>query len=499
MGMREKAAKGVAWSSVESMGGQLIALAVFVVLARLLDPSAFGLIALSSAFIAVMELFLSLGFNAAVIQRKELEPGHLDTSFWVYLGLGTVLAGIGIAGAGLVADLYRLPELEPVVRWLSAIFLIHALANVQEAILRRKLAFRSLAMRTLAARVVGGTVGIVMAFQGFGVWSLVAQQLVGEIVKVVVLWTVSDWRPGVTVTRRHFNDLFGFSMSLMASHFLTVMSQRLDDFLIGYFLGPVALGYYAVAYRLVRLGTKLLAGTVQKVAFPVFSRMQDEPERLQRAFYGATRLTMLVALPGFLLLIGLANEIVPVFFGEKWATSIPVMQILAVMGALRAMVGFNVAILVSQGKPFWKLVIQFIETVVMVAGFMIAVSWGIVAVALARLVAGLLLAPVWFGASQRLSGIEAGAFLKSCAVPFAGSLAMLGAIYSVKFFLGGTMSAHAALGVYAAAGALAYLGSVYLLAPGLASEALDLYRSLRKKKGRAKKKNVQPVPEEPAG
>jgi PST family polysaccharide transporter len=279
----------------------------------------------------------------------------------------------------------------------------------------------------------------------------------------------------------------------MASHVLAVLSKRLDDFLIGYFLGPVALGYYAVAYRLIRMGTKLLGGTVQRVAFPVFARMQGDKQRLQRAFYAATRLTMLVALPGFSVLIVLAPELLPAVFGEQWSQSVPVMQVLAVMGILRALVGFNVAILVSEGKPFWKLVIQAIETAVMVGGFIIAVSWGIVAVAVARLIAGALLTPVWFGASKRLSGIEAGAFLRSCSVPFLGTLAMVGAVYLVKRIVPDTVGLYSELSMLGATAAVVYLAAVQLLSPGSASEALELYRTLRKKKGR--KQDSKPAPQ----
>ncbi len=499
MSMREQAARGVAWTSIETMGGQAITLAVFIVLARLLEPSAFGLVAISSAFIALMGPFLSMGFNAAIVQREDLQRGHLDTAFWIYIGAGTVLFGIGFASAGLLAELYRLPELEAVIRWLSALFLIEAAANVQVAILRRKLAFKSLAVRTLVARVAGGVAGVVMAVQGFGVWSLVGQQLVNGVSQLIVLWFVSDWRPGFRVTVAYFKDLFGFSMSIMGSQMLTVLSRRSDDFLIGYFLGPMALGYYSVGYRLVRLVTNLLAGTVQKVAFPVFSRMQDDKDRLCRAFYSATRLTMLIALPGFLALIGLAPELIPTLFGEKWVDSVPVMQVLALMGVLRAIVGFNVAILISQGKPSWRLVIQSIETVVMVGGFMIAVSWGIVAVALARLIAGIALTPVWFRASQRLSGIRVRLFLQNCLVPLGGSSIMLAAIYMAKTLVGDALGGFAELSVYCLAAAIAYIVAVRLLSPGLASEAMELFRSLRKTNGdRKRKKRQSAVPEDAA-
>src|SRR5688572_7347173 len=178
MSLRQKAAKGIFWSVIQKWGRAAISILTFVVLSRLLAPEAFGLVALATVFTVFMELFLDQGFGAAIVQRSELEPEHLDTAFWINIVTG-ILMTIGlIAASGFIASIFEEPRLAPVLRWLSIIFILSSLSSTQISILQRKLAFKSLATRSLVATAVGGVVGMTMAFAGFGVWSLVGQDLV---------------------------------------------------------------------------------------------------------------------------------------------------------------------------------------------------------------------------------------------------------------------------------------------------------------------------------
>jgi len=203
MSLREQAVKGVVWSGIQNWGSSLLSVGVFLVLARLLDAQAFGLVALASAFTGLMVIFLRQGFSRAIIQRSDLQPGHLDTAFWINIAGGVVLTGAGMALAGLVSSVYGEPQLTPVIRWLSVGFLASALSATQEAVLQRRLNFKGLAMRSLVASLAGGVVGVGMAVSGFGLWSLVGQNLCAGLVGVVVLWRASEWRPGFNVSRKH--------------------------------------------------------------------------------------------------------------------------------------------------------------------------------------------------------------------------------------------------------------------------------------------------------
>ena len=328
MSLKQLAIRGIIWSLIQRWGSQAITFTVFLLLARLLEPQAFGLIALATVFLAFVQIFADQGFSSAIIQRGNLEPEHLDTAFWVNVSIGTLLTIIVVTAAGLVAAFLKEPDLVPVLRWLSFSFPLTALSSVQEAILTRELNFKALMLRSLLGIFSGGIAGVTMALLGFGVWALVGRQLIDAIVDVVVLWTMSRWRPGFRISLRHCKELFSYGINLIGFRIVNFFNRRSGEFLIGYLLGSVALGYYTIAYRIVLIFIEVMIGAIQKLAFPVFSRMQFDLKRLRQAYLEAIQLTSLVAFPVFLGLSVLAPEIIVVAFGEQWIPSISVMQIL---------------------------------------------------------------------------------------------------------------------------------------------------------------------------
>jgi len=474
--LRQKAIKGVLWSALDSWGRQVISLGVFFVLARLLGPETFGLVALSGVFLAFLQVFLDQGLSQAIVQRQDVETEHLDTAFWTNLGVSIVIAVLSIACAGLVADLFKEPQITPIIRCSSLGFIINAFSTVQEAIFQRKLAFKSLAIRSLVAVVVGGVVGTTMAFMGFGVWSLVGQQLSNNFVQVLVLWWVSDWRPGFRFSQRHFKELFTFGVNVMGMNFFNFFNRRSDDFLIGYFLGSTALGYYSVAYRLLQTLTQLLTGIIFRVSLPTFSRLQQEPERLRNALYKSIQFTSLITFPGFLATVTLAPEIVSVIFGEKWSPSIPVMQVLNLVGILYAYFYFNGSIMMAMGKPSWKLALDFVQAISNIIAFAIAVHWGIVAVAAAYVIRGYLMAPLNIWVVWKLIHIDVKTYIRQGAVPLAGTGVMLAAIFVIKYFLGNVISSSAVLALAILVGVIVYVLSIFVIAPKLFWQVVNIAR-----------------------
>ncbi|MCF4970487.1 MOP flippase family protein [Nostoc sp. CMAA1605] len=474
--LRQKALLGVFWSAIESWGRQAISFGVFFLLARLLGPQTFGLVALASIFLNFLQVFVDQGFSQAIIQRKELEPEHLDTAFWTNLGMGTFLAIITISSADLIGNFFKEPAIIPIIRWLSVSFIFIALSSVQNAILQRQLAFKSLAKRTLIGVFIGGIVGVTMAFMGFGVWSLVAQQISSSLVQVLVLWRVCDWRPGWKFSQRHFHDLFSFGVNVLGMNIFNFLNRRSDDFLIGYFLGSVALGYYTVAYRLLLVVTELLTSVISKVSLPTFSRLQEEPERLRHALYEAIKLTSLITFPGFFGLVILAPEIVKVVFGEQWLASIPVMQVLNLVGILYAYFYFNGSVIMAVGKPAWKLALDGVQAVSNIIAFAIAVQWGIVAVAAAYVIRSYLMSPLTVWVVWKLVRINIFTYLRQGAAPLAATITMLGAIFTVKYFLSSLINSGAILAISTLVGTLVYVLSIFLMSPKLFWQVVKIAR-----------------------
>lgn len=474
MNIKKKAIKGIFWSAVQNWGSQAGSLLVFFVLARLLNPEAFGLVALANVFLVFMQIFLNQGFAQVLIQRQKLEPEHLNTAFWINLGIGAVLTLAVVIAAPGIADLFQQPQLAPILRGFSPLFLITGFGNIQQALLERNLAFRAIAVRWLAGTVLGGVVGVAMAFYGAGVWSLVSQQVVHELVGTIVLWRASTWRPGHTVSWRHFQDLFNFGISIVGFNVLSFFSLHADDFLIGYFLGPVALGYYSIAYRILGVMTQLLVNAGTKVALPTFSRLQDNPEQLRQAFYTATQLTSLIAFPAFLGVVVLAPELIPLIFGAQWLPSIAVLQILALVGLVRAVSFFKDSIFIAMNKPSWTLWLGLLSMVINLISFAVAVRWGMIAVAFAYVIRSYLIFPVGQWAISRLIRVPLLVYLRQFAAPLGSALVMAITILLVKRLLADAIYPQLVLVVCTVLGTIVYGLSIRLVSPALFQRSLAI-------------------------
>ena len=475
MNLRQRAAKGFFWSLIQKWGRAAITALTFVVLSRLLTPEAFGLVTLASVFIDFVEIFLDQGFSAAIIQRPEVDRKHLDTAFWISILTGAVLTMGNIAASGYIATFFHEPRLALVLRWLSLSYIVNALSTTQLAVLQRKLAFKNLAARSLAATTIGGVVGIGMALAGFGVWSLVGQNLVRGIAAAVILWSSSDWRPGFNVSVERYKELFHFGISVVGNNLLNVTIRHADDFLIGFFLGPIWLGFYTVGYRLLLIIIRLVTEITNTVAFPTFARIQHEPERMRRAFYKVTQYTSLLSFPIFIGLAVLAPEVVPAVFGAKWAPSIPVMQVLSLIGILQSVLFFNGSVLRASGKPNWELAIMTLNAFCSVLGFLVTVKWGIVAVAASFVVTGYLLAPVSYMAVRKLIHIDLRTYLWQYMPPLAASLSMVAVIMGLKYLLKDqSLNIYLQLTIYLLSGGLTYLVIIGLIARQLYQQVLEL-------------------------
>jgi O-antigen/teichoic acid export membrane protein len=477
MSLREKATKGIFWSMTQKWGRAAITALTFVVLSRLLGPDAFGLVTLASVFIDFVEIFLDQGFSAAIIQRPQVDRKHLDTAFWISILTGGLLTVGNIAASGFIATFFHEPRLGPVLSWLSLAYIVNALSTTQLAILQRRLAFKSLAARSLAAAAVGGVVGIGMAFAGFGVWSLVGQNLAKSIAAAVILWSSSDWRPGFNVSVERYKELFGFGINIVGNNLLNVTIRHADDFLIGYFLGPTMLGLYTVGYQLLLIIIRLVTEVTNTVAFPAFSRLQHEPERMRRAFYKVTQYTSVLSFPVFIGLALVSPEIVPAVFGAKWAQSIPVMQVLSIIGILQSVLFFNGSVLRASGKPNWEFAIMGLNALCSIIGFLVAVRWGIVAVAASFVITGYLIAPVSYMAVRKQIQIDFRTYLGQYVPPLVASFGMVAVVMGLKYlFKDQSWNAYVELIIYVLAGGLTYLGIIGMTARKLFWQMTELVR-----------------------
>ena len=438
-GLERRVARGLTWTLIDTWGTQILGLVVFAILANLLDPLDFGLVAFAAVFVAFAQLLVDQGLGDALIQRRTVTRSEMDTAFWVAVVTGGLLTLAGVVLAGPVATLLGQASLAPIIQALSITFVFAALTSIQMALLRREMRFRSLAIRKLSGVVGGGIVGVLMALYGFGAWALVGQQIASAAISVLMLWTVSPWRPGLQVSRADFRSLFSFGAHVVAGDALNFLSRNVDRLLIGVYLGPINLGFYAVGYRILDTTQQLLVNFARRLGFPIFARLQTDLDRLRRAYARVTAAVSVVILPGYIGLALVAQEAIVVLFGDQWTLSGPVAAVLFLIGPALTVQVFSGALLNGVGHPEITFRIRLVTTIVNVVGFFVAVLVfrEIVAVAAAFVIRGYVLMPLTVWWVRRYASIDFADQLRGLRGPAIATAVMAAAVLGVKFALPG--------------------------------------------------------------
>jgi O-antigen/teichoic acid export membrane protein len=464
-GLRKRVARGLTWTLIDNWGAQLLGLGILVILLRLLEVQDVGLVALAAAIVGLVQLFVDQGLGDALIQRPSLKRGHMDTAFWAAVITGSLLALLGVVAAVPVADLLGEPRLAPLMQVLSATFVLTALSSVQMALLRREMAFKSLAARRLIAIGGGGVVGIAMAYLGYGAWALVGQQVAQAAISVVTLWAVSPWRPGREVSWTDFKSLFGFGMNIVAGDVLFYLGRHLDALLVGTVLGPIALGVYAVGFRILEASTAMLATAARKLGFPTFARLQDDPDRLRRAYARMSRALAAVTLPGYVGLALVAEEAIVLAAGEAWRGSGAVATVLVLTGPAQAVQAYAGAVFNAIGHPEVTLRYRFLTAALNIVGFIVAivVFRSVIAVAAAYALRAYVLAPVALWWLESYAGVPFRENLVRLVRIAISTGFMALAVLAVKAAMPASSGLALTLLVEIAAGIVVYLGAMLVL------------------------------------
>ncbi|MFP3901104.1 MAG: oligosaccharide flippase family protein [Acidimicrobiia bacterium] len=338
------------WSYVMDVGRQGMTLLVTFVLAGILGPGTYGVVAMAAVYIAFLRLLLAQGMVPAVIQRPDLRRAHTDAAFWMVMGMAIPLVLVTIPLSGWWAALNDTPELGPVVMVLSLMLPIEGLKVVHEALLRRDLDIRPLAVRTNVSVLAGAVVGVVLAVVLRNVWALVAQQLTTSVVDVAMLWRFNRWRPRARFDRRAARDLLSFTAGSSFASFGVFLNNRADVLVTGLFFGPVAVGLYRFASRLVDTAITVTVTSLQGAALPELSRHQHDPRHFAERFVVVVRAGALLSLPLLGVLAGVADPLMGVI-GDRWEPAVAPLMILCVMGAGRALTMLNGPMLQALGRP----------------------------------------------------------------------------------------------------------------------------------------------------
>ncbi len=263
--LRERVFSGMAWSLLQTFGSRGLSIIIMLVLARVLGPSAFGIVTIAFVILGALTSLVDLGVGDILVRRLPQDQTDYDSAFWVVLAFSLMLAGATVAAAGMLADMLEQPLLPPLLWILAATLPLAALELIQGARMRAEMKFKPLALRTLSATAVGGIVGIGMAFGGAGYWSLLAKGLVESAVSVLLMWKSCSYRPGRQFSWARWRELFASAKHLLGGRLLDIVNQRFDAFVVGARLGPTALGLYAASQRLYNTSMETLFATVNRV------------------------------------------------------------------------------------------------------------------------------------------------------------------------------------------------------------------------------------------
>jgi PST family polysaccharide transporter len=458
--------RGALWMAGAETAIRLLRTAVFIVLARLLLPEDFGLVALAAVVTGVLVTLTNLGFGVFVVQRPQLDRPTVDTAFWTTVAVGAALGAAQLLAAEPLSRLLGAPELAPALRVLAVVPVVAGLSSIPAALLNRQMRFAQLSVRAAVAALASSAAALLMALAGAGLWALVAQTVVEVTVGCVLAWRACPYRPGLQVRWSSLRELLGSGSKQLGLEALSLLDSRTDQFLVGTRLGSSALGVYSVAHRFLGVLQEVLEGTVRRAALASFARMQDDAARLERTYWRLLRASSAVATPLFALAATTSPMVIDLFFGPRWAPAAPVMSALALSGAILVLSDVNTTLLIALGRPGRVLVLNVVSVLVNVAGFLLAVRYGLVAVAAVYTARALVVLPLGFAMARALVPVTARAVARGLGpvLVAAGVPALAGALGTQLVWPAlGTVPALAVTGLLALAG---YLLALRLLARG---------------------------------
>jgi PST family polysaccharide transporter len=494
--LRRNVTAGALWASLEIWGRQLVQLALFAVLARLLGPEAYGLIGIAAAVTAAVDVLVGRGgWSEALIQQRDLEPAHLDAVFWFALAGTSCLALLILVAAQPVSDLFGDTRLEGILRWLSLTLPIYGLTIVPAGLLRREFDFAPHTLRAILSSLGAGAVSIPMALWGFGVWSLVGYHVAQAVVTTAVLWWSHPWRPRFRFSPAHLRQLLPFVSGIMGDRIIGVADNLLPRFIVAYALGPVALGYFTAARRLLELLFQLATIPVSRVALPSFAAVGHDPERLGSMLRFGAQLAGLVAFPCFLGAAVVAPDLMPAVFGPKWAPSVQVFQVLALIGLVTPFNQLSVVLMQGMGRVGWLVALTLASTAVLLVLLALTGRLSITAVALAMLARTYLIFPVRLHIARRITGIDIIRSYRAALPALGAALLMALAVLLWRQWLPVGTGTWLALASSVAVGVGVYAATVAILARPLLRRAMGLLLSLRQG-GRGRSASGRPSPED---
>ena len=362
--LKQKTITGVTWSFFDQFLIKVFGLVIGIILARLLTPADYGLIGMLGIFIAISQVFIDGGFASALIQCQNRTEKDLSTVYLINIGMSILLYAILFVCAPMIARFYQVPVLTKLTRIVSLSLVISAFASVHGILLSIRVDFKTKAIISVINAIISGSTAIICAFKGLGVWALVIQGLTSATITTVTTIIFVKWRPRTGFSKESFKKLFSYGSKLLTASIISTIYDNVYPLVIGKTASPAVVGQYTRAGQFPQMGSGLITGMLNRVAFPIFSQIQDNNERLLSAYEKYIQFSCFIIFPILMGLCGCARPITIILLTEKWAECIPLMRILCFACLFTGITTINLNLLYVKGRSDLVLKLEIIKKII---------------------------------------------------------------------------------------------------------------------------------------
>ena len=431
--LKDKTIKGTIWSAIDNVTQMGVAFLVSIVLARLLSPDDYGLIGIINIFTAVCYVIINGGFSTALIRRKNISDDDYNTAFIVNLGLSLILYAMVFLASPRIATFFGREELVDLTRVSSSTMIIGALAIVQQTRLTKRIDFKAQTKISLISVMVSGIVGISMAFLGFGVWALVTQGLVAQVLRTALLFVLNRWMPSLRFSKKSFDELFGFGWKIMLSGILDSFWTQLYQVIVGKFYNAATLGQYTRAKHFSQMFSSNLTNVIQRVTYPVLSEIQDDKERMIAAYRKIIKTTMFLTFALAFALGAVSEPLIYCLIGAKWHEASTYLPWICFVGSFYPLHAINLNMLQVQGRSDLFLGLEIIKKTIGLVPLFVGAFVGIFPMLYTTIVTSVISYFLNSYFPGKLLGYTSGMQLRDIAPSFFISITMAVIVFVMKY------------------------------------------------------------------
>lgn len=406
MSLKNATMTGVFWNSLSQYSVQISKIALTMILARILIPSQFGLIAMITVFSGFSKIIIDFGFGKAIVQADNPSDDDLSSIFWLNIIIGIVLAVLLSLSSPLIADFFGESILIPLTCFIALTYIFDSANVVQNALFVREMDFKKLGIPKVISVIIGGIVAILLALKGFGVWALAVQIVLTALLNLLFIWIISSWRPTLFYSFNNIKNYLYFSFSLFLNSSLDYVAKNIDNFIIGKNFGQTQLGLYSKSYSFISLPSSNISKILTNVLFPSFSKIKNDKKKVGLYYINIVKTVCIASFPLMLLIFFYSEEFVHIVLGEKWKGAIPFVQIFCFSGIIASINTLLGSIITSQGRTDLILKEAYLKRPLLIIFILIGSLFSVLAVAIGKLLADLLNLFVTF--YQIKSAIEIG-------------------------------------------------------------------------------------------